>query len=176
MTVIQDFEPDDEDENWISLDCNARETSSSSSSSTHARLEDMSSPTERLKPLQTYSSSSTNSTKNEDTCRTLIKIREKHQTQHHFKSKYVNQPLSRFPGLFLFHLVRELWHYNLSMRLGKITRVEHNHYMDFLRLTSPLRRSIFPCYWSLPSNMFDCISQYAEFTPNTVFYNDGNCD
>lgn len=126
MTVIKDFELDDEDENWISLDCNARETSSSSS--THARLEDMSSPTERLKPLQTCSSSST---KNEDTCTTLIEIREKHQVQHHFKSKYVNQPLSRFPGLFLFHLVRELWHYNLSMRLGKITRVEHNYYMDF---------------------------------------------
>lgn len=121
MTAIQDFQPDDEDDNWISLDCSAEETSSSSS--THARLEGMSSPTEKLKPLQTYS---TSSSQNEDTCATLIEIREKHQTQYHLKSKYLNRPLSRFPGLFLFHLMQELWHYNLSMRLGKITRREHN--------------------------------------------------
>jgi|AntRauTorckE5430_2_1112549.scaffolds.fasta_scaffold21707_2 hypothetical protein len=51
--------------------------------------------------------------------KSLAEIRNHHEANHSMKQELVNRPLSRFPRIFVGYLLREVWNYDYSVRLGE---------------------------------------------------------
>ena len=54
--------------------------------------------------------------------KSLEEVRNHHEANQSLKQDLVNRPLSRFPIIFIWHLLGEIWNSEYSVRLGEYSR------------------------------------------------------